>query len=222
MAVEGPVIVRREARLAVELAGQEAGGQRDADDHTDVAQAGLLEEELGRSLPEDVEDDLHGRDARVLDCLQRLLDLLDADAVRADDAFRHEPVAGFEHLGRVVGLPRRTVELDEIDRLDAQVLARTVEPGAQVLVRVVLDLERHPPAELRRHDERLAALLQERRDQPLGTAVAVDVGRVEERDAGVDSGSHRRQRRGVVGLAPAAADRPGAEPDLGHLAPRLA
>ena len=123
----------------VELAGEQAGGERDTDDHADVAQPGLLEEQLGRPLAEDVEDDLHGRDARILDRLQRLLDLLDAHAVCLHQPFFDQAVAGFEDSRRVVGVPRRTVQLDEVGGLDAEILERALEPAAQILVGVVGD-----------------------------------------------------------------------------------
>src|SRR6266436_6488527 len=58
VAVVGPMVVLCELRVAAELSRQETGSERDADDHADIAQARLLEEELGRSLAEDVEDDL--------------------------------------------------------------------------------------------------------------------------------------------------------------------
>ncbi len=123
VAVEGPVVVCCEACVSTELAGQQTRGERNADDHADVAQAGALEEELGRSLTEDVEDDLHRCDAWILDRLQRLLNLLDADPIRADEPFLHESVAGLEHRGCVVRLPRWAVQLNEIDRVDVEVLA---------------------------------------------------------------------------------------------------
>jgi hypothetical protein len=78
------------------------------------------------------------------------------------------------------------------------------------------------PAHLGRdHDRHLGVFGAETADQPLAAAVAVDVGGVEERDAGIDRRIHRRQRDAVVGLAPAATDRPRTEPDLGHVAPGL-
>ena len=57
----------------------------------------------------------------------------------------------------------------------------------------------------------------EQRDQALRSPVPVDVRRVEERHAGVDRGVQRRQGLRLVGLAPAAADRPRAVADLGDV-----
>ena len=106
------------------------------------------------------------------------------------------------------------MELDEVDRVDAEVLARALEPGTQVRLGVALEHLRRAAAELGRDDERLVALAEQLRDQPLRAAVAVDVRRVEERDPGVDRRVQRLERLRIVGLSPGAADRPGSEPDL--------
>src|SRR3989304_130957 len=57
-AVEAAVIVRGEPAVRSELAGEQPGSQRDARQNADPAFAGRLEEELGRSMTEHVEDDL--------------------------------------------------------------------------------------------------------------------------------------------------------------------
>ena len=59
-------------------------------------------------------------------------------------------------------------------------------------------------------------------DEPLRAAVAVDVGGVEERHAGVGRGVQRRHRGVLVDLAPVGADLPRAEADLGDVAAGLA
>ena len=204
-----------------ELPRQQAGCERDARDHADVALRGLPEEQLGGSLPEHVEDDLDRRDARVLDRLQRLLHLLDADPVRAHEALVDETVAGVEHRRRVVRLPGEAVELHEIDGLDAEVVTRTLDPAAEVVVGVEGEIEWYTAPELRRHDERLRPLAQELPDKALGAAVAVHVGGVDEGHARVDGGVEGRQRLAVVDGAPIGADAPGSEADLGDLVSRL-
>src|SRR5205814_9069437 len=93
LAIERAMVVRRELRVAAQLSRQEAGGERDPRDYADVAAAGLLEEELRGPLPDDVDDDLDRRDDRVLDRLQPLLDLLDADANMAREALGDQPLA---------------------------------------------------------------------------------------------------------------------------------
>jgi hypothetical protein len=65
LAVELAVIVRRELRLAGHLARQQPGGKRDPANDPDVPALGLFEQEAGRPLAEDVEDDLDGGDDRV-------------------------------------------------------------------------------------------------------------------------------------------------------------
>ena len=63
------------------------------------------------------------------------------------------------------------------------------------------------------------ALPQQAPDEPLRAAVAVDVGGVEERHAGVGRGVQRRHRGVLVDLAPVGADLPRAEADLGDSRP---
>ena len=95
------------------------------------------EEQLGGPLPEHVEDDLDGRDARVLDRLQGLLDLLDADPVRA----RRSPSATSRSQasntdGVVVDLPRWAVELDEVDVSTPRFSRERSSQPRKVVVRV--------------------------------------------------------------------------------------
>ena len=132
----------------VELAGQQPRGQRHAGDDADVAPAGLLEEQLGGPLAEQVEDDLDGRDAGVLDRLQRLLDLLDGDAVARDQPVLDEPVAGLEHRRRVVGVPRRAVQLDEVDASRRRGSRGSARASRGSVVGVLADVEVDAPRHL--------------------------------------------------------------------------
>ena len=85
-------------------------------------------EEAGMSLsgplPENVEDDLDRGDVRVPDRRYRLLDLLDADAVAADEALVDEPLAVLEDGGLVVDRPGRAF----IARITQGVIAGMPEP----------------------------------------------------------------------------------------------
>src|SRR5262249_3185795 len=83
-------------------------------------------------------------------------------------------------------------------------------------------VQRLPAHHLRGHDDPLVALAQELADEALGTAVAVDVGGVDEVDACVDGGVQRRERLRVVRLAPAPAGGPGPDADVADLASGLA
>ena len=83
-----------------DLAGQKARRQRHAHDDADILRLRLLEEQVMRALAEDVVDDLDGRDARILDRLQRFLDIGDRDAVVADLALDGQIVQRAEHVRR--------------------------------------------------------------------------------------------------------------------------
>jgi hypothetical protein len=138
------------------------------------------------------------------------------------DTIRAEIVEGGEHLRTVIDLGGRAVELHEVEPLDAEVREAAIdergETGGGVSGR---DMRREPAARLRGHDEGLGSLATEPADQPLGAAVAVDVGRVEEGDAGVERRVERCHRVRVVGAAPGpAADPPGTEAHLRHLPAR--
>ena len=113
--------------LAGHLAGQHPRRQRQPRQDADLLLARLGEEEVGRPLAEDVVDDLHRLHAGVLDRLERLLDPLDADAVEADLAGLDQVVAEAEHLGVVVEVGGRAVQLQQIDRLGPQVLQAAVD-----------------------------------------------------------------------------------------------
>src|SRR5258708_37390377 len=68
------------------------------------------------------------------------------------------------------------------------------------------------------HDRaRSAARLQGPPDQLLGTAIAIDVGCVDEVDPAIEGRTKRGDRILVVDLPPVGTDRPGAEPDLAKL-----
>src|SRR5450759_983551 len=82
VAVERAVVAGIERSLARERAGQEARREGHPGQDADVAAGGLGQEAVSRALADQVVDDLDARDARVLDRLERLLDALNADAVR--------------------------------------------------------------------------------------------------------------------------------------------
>ena len=220
VAVELAMVVVGEGGIGLELAGEQAARQRHARDHGDLARLGDVEEQPGRALPEDVEDDLDADHARIFDRLQGLLDPLDADAVVADLARGLEPVERVERLRVIIKVGRRAVELDEVERLDLEVFQAPVDPAAEVLVAVAGDRLLRQAAAGLGGDEDVGGSprLQDLGDDPLRAAVAIDVGRVDEGDAGVERGVERRDRVALLDLAPAPADRPGAEPDLADAA----
>jgi hypothetical protein len=164
-----------------------------------------------------VQDDLDGRDMRAGQRRQRLFARLDTHAVRLDAALGHHLVQRVVHRVGRIHRRRRAVQLDQVERLDAEVAARPVVPLAEVRADVVLRHLLDPAAHLGRHED-VAAFGEEPADQALAAPVAVDVGRVEERDAGVGRRVQHRQGVVLVDLAPVGAELPAAEPDDGHLA----
>jgi hypothetical protein len=109
------------------------------------------------------------------------------------------------------------VQLDQVERVHAEVAARPVVPLAEVRGDVVLGHLLDAAAHLGRHED-VTALGEEPADQPLTAAVAVDVGGVEEGDAGVGGAVQHGQRVVLVDLAPVRPELPAAEPDDGHFA----
>ena len=222
LTVEEPVIPFGEGARAGELAAQKSAGQRHPRDDRHVPPQRLLEEQLRRPEPEGVEDDLHRLDIRILDRLEGFLHLLDAHAVEADLPGLHEPVEGLEDLRAVIDLRRRAVELDEVEAVDGEVRQAAVDEGREIRgVVAVGGVRGEPAASLRDDMERLRPFAAEARNQALGEAVAVDVGGIEEVDAGVEGCMERGKRGVLVGASPlAATDGPGAEADLRNIPPR--
>src|SRR5690606_18758592 len=97
-----------------------------------------------------------------------------------------------------------------------EVAAAAVDPLLQVLRGVAGDfLLRQATPGLGRHERALAAaLLEHARDQALGMAIAVDIGGVDEIEAGIQRRVQRGDRLTVVDRAPGRANGPGAEADL--------
>ena len=167
-----------------------------------------------RLQAERIQDDLDVGDPRMRDGGERLRARLDGDAVCS-----HPPL-GDERIERLIGrvvfdhLRGRAVQLHEVERVGAKVLARTVHPGAERFRRVVLRLLCDTASHFRRdRDLALVPLSQELADQALAAPVSIHVGGVEEVDSPVDgSGQHRA---GVVFRddAPIGAELPGAESD---------
>ena len=93
---------------------------------------------LQRLAPEDVEDDLERLDAGALDRAQALGDGLHRDAVGGDRLLGDEGVQGVVDPVVLVGGRRRAVQLHEVEGLDAEVAPGPVDPGPQVLRRVLL------------------------------------------------------------------------------------
>ena len=158
---------------------------------------------LERLEAEGVEDDLHRRDAGPRDRRERLVAGLDRDAVGGDAPLLDERVEVGEERVVLDHGGRRGVELHEVEPLDAEVLARAVGPLAEARRRVLGVLQRHAAPHLGRDERALAGVLGEHAaDQPLAAAVAVDVGRVDERDAGRERGLERRDRVASPGHRP--------------------
>jgi hypothetical protein len=109
---------------------------------------------------------------------------------------------------------RRAVQLDQVEPVGAQVDPGPVGPGAEVFQRVVLWSLLDPAAHLGRDHNALPGVAgQEAPDDALAAPVAVDVGRVEERDSGLDRGPQHLHRVGLGHVPPVRAELPGAEPD---------
>src|SRR5690606_29468374 len=111
------MVLRSEVGSLQVVPRQQSTRQRDPNDDADIAGLRLPEEEAGRALPEHVEDDLNGGDVRIFDRLDRLFHLLHRDAEVQDLPLLLQPIEQLEDLRSVVDRSRRTVELDEVERL---------------------------------------------------------------------------------------------------------
>jgi hypothetical protein len=178
----------------------------------------LREEEVGRALAEDVVDQLHRLNAGELDGLQPLFHPLDAHPVKPDLAGLHHVVEQTEHLGLIEDVGRRTVQLQEVDGLDLQVLEAPFDEGGQVLLVVALGgLLGEPAPRLGGDVEGVLALAPQSGQQLLGVPVAIDIGRVEEVHPPIERPVQGRHRLVIGDRAPGPADGPGAEADPGNV-----
>jgi hypothetical protein len=143
---------------------------------------------------------------------ERLLDLLDADAVGRHGAVGHEGVQGVVHLVVAVDRGRRAVQLHQVEGVHPEVAARAVGPGAEVGQHVVLRDLVQPPAHLGGHGEvEVGVVGEEPADQRLAATVAVDVGGVEQGDALGDGGLEHLTGVRLRDVPPVGAQLPGAE-----------
>ena len=124
-------------------------------------------------------------------------------------------VEGVEDPVVVVDGRGRAVQLHEVERVDAEVLAAAVGPGAQGVGGERLGHVRVGAAAALGHDGQagVGPLAQQPADEPLAAAVAVDVGRVEHRHAGVDRGVQHRHGVVLAHRAPVGTELPAAQAD---------
>jgi hypothetical protein len=224
------VVALAEFGLGGHLLVQEPRGVRDARDERGggVLLADLLDEVVVDVLFEEVPDVLDAVERR-LDGAVALREPADGGAERHADGLRAavlpEFVEQFEHVRREF-VDVRVVELEVVHAVDAQPFEALLDGVSEVVgvhllrefavarLRVVVEVVAH----LRRDGHLVAALGEHRPEQFLAAAVAVDVARVEVRDALVEGVLHHLD--GVVLVAvtpPVGADDPRAEPDFADL-----
>src|SRR5262249_4219524 len=156
--------------------------------------------------------DLHARHAGAGDGVQRLIHRFDADAVRGDALLVYESVECLEYLVAAIDGRRRAMQLDEVQGLDAQIAARAVGPGAEVVEGVVLRPLLDAPAHLGGDGQGVSGVgALPLADQLLAAAVAVAVGRVAEGDARLGSRVEDGECRRLVDVSPVGTELPGAE-----------
>ena len=181
-----------------------------------------------RALVEHVVDHLHGVDVAGAHERERRLGrvVVDRHAEAADLALLLERLDRLEPVALLEPVVVPDVELLHVDRVEAEVLeaalrARADVRGGERLVGVRVR-SGGPGAvlrrDLRRNVDGLAALADGLPDQPLGVAVAVAEGGVDEVQPEIDRAVQRSQRLVVLRPDPRAlADAPGAVADLGDL-----
>src|SRR5829696_5475558 len=160
LAVEVAVVVFREHAVRTHLAREEAAGEGYACQDADVAFSGEREELLFRLLAEDVEYDLDGRDARIIEGHLRLLDLLHAHAVVTNLSCFLQPVKRLE--GRVLTVDFRWRAVEQVSISQSPVLSR------YSLFQSVAPDDLRVPAGARLGDAPLRSVLHEHDTEPLG------------------------------------------------------
>ncbi len=137
------------------------------------------------------------------------------------DALLHQQVEGVEHLVAREHRRRRAVQLDQVERVDAEVGAGAIGPGPEVVERevrrVLLGAAAHLGGD---QDVEVGPCTQVFADQLLASAVAVDVRGVEERHAGIGRTVEHGDRLVMGHIAPVGTELPRAEAHDRHLASR--
>ncbi len=212
-----------ERGVSGKLTRQETAGKRHTHDHTDVSPRGFPEEELRRAPAEHVEDDLHGCDVVILQCLKALFHLLDGHAEIRDLAFFFQYVEQLEDLGPVVNLRRRAVQLHEVQLLQPGIAKAVLHETTHSLGAVASSFMRTQlPATLCCDIHALSARAHYSADGGLAPTPAVYVGRINEVDPGIHGGIEYFLCDVIVELvAPATADLPRAERNLRYIKPCL-
>jgi len=199
-----PVESLGERLAAAVLARQQAAREREVRHEADTELAAAREDVATGVAPQERVLVLERGDVGGARRLVELLDVEVRDADRAHLSLAHELGHRPDRLGDrrdAVG----PVVVEEVDAVGAKALKRRFEPAADGVpsaARIV--------AELRGEDDAVAAPLEQLAEEALAVAVAVDVGRVEEVDAGVEGGVDDLPRPREVD---AAAEVVAAEPD---------
>ena len=121
-----------------------------------------------------------------------------------------------EHILSIVDVGRWAVKLHEIEAVDVQVLQRAVDEGLDIGLGITVSHMRvQTTTGLGRHHRPLAAAcLQHLGDDLLRPAVAIDVSRIDEGHAGIESRVECCPAVGLGNFAPGSADLPCAEADI--------
>ena len=166
-----------------------------------------------------VEDDLHALHVRIVHRLESLFRRLDAHAVVAQLAGRHEIVEHAEHFRPVVHVVRRAVELQQVDRLGVEILQAAIDERGEVLAVVAFGRVRVQPPPGFGGDANLlasgvagvSATSRSLRPSPYTSAVSM---KLTPRSIARSSAASESL---VVDISPRSADGPGAEADRRHL-----
>ncbi len=157
-------------------------------------------------------------DVGVLDGFERFFDALHADAIVAELSGLYQAVECAEQFGAVVDVGRRAMELHQVEAIGGEIAQAVFdEAGDIALVVAIGGMRREAASGLGGDDDLLLALALQLRDQAFAAAHAVDIGGVDEVDAGIDRAMQGGKRFAIVHAAPTAADRPCAKADLGDL-----
>ena len=200
------------------FAGEEAGGEGEADDEGDAFLGGEVEKFVDGLLAEDVEDDLEAGEVVLLEAGAGFVHGFDADAEVADEAFGLEFAEPIENVAPLEDGRRDAVELVEVDGAAESIdrgLGVVAEEGFGVLVGEAMEA-----AEFGGNEELVGASggegFEEAADEGFGVAAAVDVGGVDEGYAVVEGGLEDLEGGLVGDGAPiGGAELPAAQADFG-------
>src|ERR1041385_2228819 len=113
--IERSMIIARKGTRGREFTGEHSGGQGKPSQNASAPTLSFLERDVARTLPKNIEDDLHRLHLWIFDRFESLFDFFDANAIVAQFAGGNQIAEYAEDFRHVIDGGRRTMKLQEVE-----------------------------------------------------------------------------------------------------------